>query len=571
MAENTRFSQMNLWERAWDRQGRLEQIKARWNDQRDEVVELTRPDLYVDTDQRGHFVGSDIVEGTAPWAVRTMALGFQGNLVSQNIDWRRSKISGQEGVDNTNQWLQDVDKVMLNAYDTSNYYEVLPKYILDGLSVGSPVMLSETDDEGRVVYVVPHYAENFLWRDMFGNDLGYHRRYKMTALEALERFGMDDLSEQIKQSLRNGDHYTEYEFLQVIYNRKDPILEGVEGERLPNSDWVQFYFQQKTDNQKNERSLLTDRYNSKPFSAWHYWRNAGETYARTPAWFAIFDIKGGDQVWRSMYVGAEQGVDPPMWCPDGMRALLSMLPGARNYAGPQAFPNRPESLLQGQDYTRGLDFAQRVNAAIERWFMTDLFRALNKLALGPERKAPPTAFQIQQMIGENAVLLGPGVQSFVSGLLETQDERMLEIQATPTFNQFGEFQPYGNIPEPPASVLSGEGELKVEFTGPLAIAQKQFLVGRQIQDNLASVGPLIEMNPDLMAKIRGPETVEYILEQGNFPQFLIVPQDEYEIQQAQKDRQREIMAMVEAGVEVSQIAKNLGDEVDPNSVLAQLA
>lgn len=565
---------MTLRERAWDRQGRLESIRTRFDDQRDDVVELTRPDLYTEQDERGKFLGSDIVEGTPPWSARIMALGMQGNLVSQNIEWRRSQMEQKKfkGDDETNQWLQDMDDVMLSEYNRSNYYDVLPKYILDGVTVGSPVMLSEVDDDDKVVYVVPHYTENFLWRDQFGNDLGYHRKYQMTALQAMQRFGREKLSRVIRTALDNGNHYAEYWFLQVIYSRRDPILEGLEGERIPNSEWVQFYFEQKIEDAEKGKSLKTSPYQSKPFAAWHYWRNPFETYARTPGWFAIHDIKGGQQAWETMYVAAEMNVRSPQWIPDEMRAAFSMLPGAKNYAAANVFQSVPQSLASHVNYPTGMDFADRVNRSVERWFMVDLFRMLNKLSLGPERKAPPTAFQIQQMIGENAVLLGPGVQSFVNGLLKTQDERMLEIQSRPRFNDFGEFEEFGSIPTPPDRVLNeSDGKIDTEFVGPLAIAQKQFLVGRQIQDNLAGIGPLIELNPDWLNKIKGPELIEFMLEQGRFPQHLIVPQDEYELRQQAIDRQRQLQQLIESGADASKIVKELSGEVSEDSVLAQLS
>jgi hypothetical protein len=562
---------MNIFQRAWDRQGRLESIRTRWDDQMDDVVELTRPDLYEDIDERGQFQGSDIVEGTAPHAARTMALGFQGNLVNQNIEWRRTRMQDKKwnGNDELNKWLQDTDEVFTSFYNRSNYYTVLPKYILTGLTVGSPVLLSEQDDKGDIVFVMPHYKENYLWRDHWGHDLGYHRRYKMTLLQAMQKFGKSKLSQVSQTALENGRHYEEAEFLQCIYSKDDPILEGVEN--VPNSPWVQFYFEAKKDEGTKEKPLMVDRYNSKPFSAWHYWRNDFETYARTPAWFAIYDIKGGQQVWESMYVEAEMKVRPPMWVPDTMRALFSMLPGARNYADANTFAQIPQALGQAGDYGKGLDFAERVNHAIERHFMTDLFQMLHKLALGPERKAPPTAYQIQQMIGEKAVLLGPGVQSFVNELLRPQDERLLEILSRPTFNGFGEFMPSGEIPEPPAVYLEEtDGDLATEFVGPLAIAEKDFLIGRQILGALAEVAPLIEQDPDLVYKLRLPETVEYILEQKNYPQHLIVPQDEYEIIQAKLEEQRRLKDMIESGVDLSQMTKNMGGEVKEGSLLDRL-
>ena len=175
------------------------------------------------------------------------------------------------------------------------------------------------------------------------------------------------------------------------------------------------------------------------------------------------------------------------------------------------------------------------------------------------------------MIGENSILLGPGVQSFVRGLLRAQDDRMIEIQSQPRFNAAGEFQPSGALPEPPDIVLNeSDGRVSTEFVGPFAISQKEFLVGRQIQGNLANISLLIEANPDWLGKIRGPETIEFILEQGRFPQFLIVPKDEYELRQQAIDQQRQMEQLIESGADPSKIASELGKEVDESSILAQL-
>jgi len=567
----TRFEDMTLYDRAWDRQGRLESIRTRWDDERDDVVELTRPDLYRKEDERGQFLGSSIMEGTAPWALRIMALGFQGSLVNQNMQWRESQMEDKrfKGVDEVNKWLQDVDEEMGSDYARSNYYDILPKYTLDGLSIGSPVMLSERDDDEIMVYIVPHYTENYLWRDQFGNDLGYHRKYKMTALQAMQKFGKDNLSQVTRTALENGNHWDEFTFLQVIYSSRDPILQGIKDERIPNSPWVQFYFQENTQGDEDKKALKADRWRTKPFAAWHYWREGFETYSRTPATFAIHDIKGGQQQWESMHIASEKTVRPAWWLDEAMRGILSFLPDAKNYADAQTYMRPPIPMHQGIKLAEGLQFAERTNKAIERWFMVPMFQAINRFAA--EHKQPPTAFQVQQMIGENALLLGPGVGSYVNGLLKPQDDRLFELKAERDFDDFGNYREFGSIPQPPDIILNeSDGKLQTEFIGPLTIAQKQFLVSRNVQDNLAQVAPLIEMNPDWIDKIKGPEIIEYILEQGNMPQQLITPQDEYELMQENKARKRAIQELLASGADLSKIVSELGDEIDKNSPLAAL-
>ena len=121
---------------------RLEQVKAKYsqfNTARDEIVKNFRPDLGIDTDpgKRGVFFGNEIYEGTAPWAIRVMATGFQGNLVSKSIDWLLYKMEMNElnGIDEIDGWLQDIKEHMTGVYRRSNFYDVQPQFTLNSLTV----------------------------------------------------------------------------------------------------------------------------------------------------------------------------------------------------------------------------------------------------------------------------------------------------------------------------------------------------------------------------------------------------------------------------------------------------
>jgi len=167
----TSYGQQSLYERVMGRQSQLESKRTPWDSQRQAIAEAFRADL---TDEsltgidEGAFRGEDIIEGSGPYAAGVMARCFQGSLCGPSINWIRHVTSQLElkGNDVLNKWLQDFDDHMRATYRKSNFYDVMPSYTLDGVTVGTPVVIIEEDvNNGINICTVPHYTENYLWLD----------------------------------------------------------------------------------------------------------------------------------------------------------------------------------------------------------------------------------------------------------------------------------------------------------------------------------------------------------------------------------------------------------------------
>ena len=568
----TAWKEKNLWERIVDRQGRLESVRSVWDPQREDIVEFVRPDLNVTIDDKGKFVGSNIYEGTPEWAARTMARGFQGNMVSQSVEWIRHVMPEPflKGVDEVNKWLQEFTEHMLSVYKNSNYYSIMPLYTLGGITIGSPVIISEEDlKTGKIHCTVPHYTENYLSRNWLGEDDVYHRKFKKTAKEAADEFDKKDLSQPLNNALENGSHYELFEFIQVICSVDDLIFKDLknttdkpakdETAMIRNRPWMSYYIQTEVEEEAKKKPLVSKGYFSKPFSSWHYQRNENETYARTPAWFAIHDIKMDQQMWKEMLEGSQRSTKPSWWAMANMRGVLRTLPGSKNWAQTsQDYDRPPVPLKQQFDYQIGVEVHDRTKMAIERHFHIDLFKMLTSLL--DEKKAPPTATQIVGMMGEKAILLSAGVESYEGGLLEEQDTRFIEIEDRA-----------GRLPEPPDVVLEySEGKINPEFVGPLAQAQRVHYTIRKIHNALGAVDPIFERFPDSINKVKPEVLVELILEETGLPQDAIRNDDEYQkmieaIRQAQ-----EMERMIESGKTLAEGVSKLQGPTDKTSPLAQV-
>lgn len=562
------YDDLSLYKRITDRDGKMEKERDSFNAQRKTICENFRYDLSSTLDDKGNFIGTDIIEGTGPWALDVMTRGFISSMVGRHIAWIRYGMRERffKGMDEVNRWLQALEEQMYWAYRTSNYYDILPNYVKDGLSIGSPVMIADEDvKSGRTIFTIPHYTENFVSQNWFGEDDVYHRsgKWKINVKQLFEKFKEEDLPDNVKLDMQQGRHFTsEKELIMAIYQKDDPIFNNLkeeDGKYKPTAEWMQYYILKETDPDK-ERPLLVKPYFSKPFSCWHYHRNENECYARTPAWAAIFDTRGSNSAWRTVFEIGEYAARPAMWMMANQKGRVRFAPAGNNYARtPEDYQRPPVPIDKGSNYQAAMDFLDRVGENIKRHFHVPLFQMINNYY--KTHQQPPTAYEIFVRKSEDTAQLIPAVQTFESGVLKTNDDRLMDIEGRA-----------GRLPPPPQIVLDySSGMVDPQFTGPLSMAQKMYLGAQRVQQGLMAAAPIFEIWPQTKYKVRASMLVEKVLEDMNFPQDEIVPEEEYQeimnqiAQAEQQDRQLE--QFERAAKAVPSISK----DVEPDSPIAALA
>ncbi len=567
------YSDKTLYKRIIDRDNKLETERNPYDQQRKVIVENFRYDLTVDTEKVGAFAGSEIIEGTGPFSLDIMTRGFNGNMVGRNIKWLRYHMRDLifKGNDNVNQYLQNLGDQMYWAYRNSNYYDILPNFIKDGLSVGSPVTIADEDvATGRTIFTVPHYTENFLAHSWLGEDDVYHRSgdWKMNVKQLFEKFDKNDLGQTLQTAMDNGQHFTtEVELIMAIYHRDDPIFKDLKEEDKkykPTHPWMQYYILKKADPTK-EYPLSAKGYFSKPFSSWHYNRLDNESYARTPAWYAIFDTKGNNAAWSTAFEIGESEARPPMWMMQNMKGRMRFAPGGNNYAlTPEDYARPPVPLRKGSNYAVNMDFIGKIGFNVERHFEVKLFQMIEQY--NREHKQPPTAFQIFQMQGENASQLVPAVETFENGLLRTNDERLMDIE-----------ERAGRLPPIPNEILEYAAANKLksvsidpQFTWPLSISQRMHLGLQRIHQALAAAEPIFEVWPETKLKVRASILVEQVLEDMNFPQDALVGEDEYQERIAEMAALEAEDRQLDQAERIAKSIPSVSKDVEPDSPLAQL-
>jgi hypothetical protein len=568
-----------------------------------EVVEYLRPDLTGDTDADiGKLMGTNIVEGTAHFDAAVMAKWFMGNLVGPALHWIRYRMEERRyhGDDEMNAFLQRLADFMLEqvyAHPRSNFYEVNGPFVLDGLTTGSPVMLTEWDAaKQRNVCMLPHYTENYLMRDWFGDDVAYHREFRMTNFQAMQAFGVRDesghkdyavLPAEIRSEIKQGDYLAKHHYLMCIAQAGDRIFEDLQPQfQIPlTRPWMQLWFARDASQPEDKKPLnyqparragelllrgdgsqinmptSSPGFWSRPFNPWHYNRLPHETYSRTPGWYSLPDVKGLDAAWRTVHETAQQAATPATMAVESLKTKLKLGAKGVTWIPDANWDKKPETFQRQAQYSWAMDFVDRRNDMVGRHFFRDMARMIDTYSR--EHTQPPTAYQLSQMISETLVLIGPAITSYAGPALQNIDDQFMESQLGT-----GRLMSETN---PPDELFESSGGVAPVFTGPLLQGLRQAMLSKRIETPLMMAGPIFETAPESKQAVRWTDLVERILEGGDFPQDVIVPKEEREAAIAAIRAQQAQQQMIANMGEMANMVPQLQGETPDNSPLKAIS
>jgi hypothetical protein len=580
---NLAYAVQGLYRRIVERHAQYVQRRRQYDAQRNTVVELLRPDLVkgeVGDKDEGGFTTGPIIEGTGPYAALVWQRGFMGNILSRKSDWFRDKVKEPppatgvkfDGNDEVNQWLQDIDDQMTAAYRRSTYYDVMPQFILDGGTVGSPVMLFQHDiANDRMICQVPDYAAVWLDKDIFGRDNCLHVKREWNALDAAEFFGEEQLPDAIKHQLENGNHYTKTEYLQVIYGAGDRIYKDLpEGESVPQTHpWLEHYICLGAQGPQEEKVMTPlnkgPGYFVRPFSTWHYRRNDHEVYSKAMGWWSIPDIRGNNAMWEAMFGEAEYSLLPATWALGSQRGRLQVFPGGENWAeGARDWEQKPEFLEKPTRPQVAWEFMDRLMGNVRRWFHYDLWLMINQKM--DQKAQAETAYGLMRAELERTTQLAPQVEEFENQVLAHTHNIFMEAERTADLDNS-----WGRLPEPPDIVKEyaedSDDQITPEFIGPLSMAQNQVRGVEKFYKGVAVAELVAEKAPMTIHKVKWEEALEDALEALDFKQKHIRSAEEYDAVVQGIEQRAMQQQLAEMAPKVAQAAKNLQGETKKGSPL----
>ncbi len=505
---------------------------------------------------RGTRRDKKILNSTAVRAHRIMAAGMHSGLTSPARPWfrlgTRDKALAQRY--DVRRWLDEVQRRMYAVYQASNFYNTLHAIYaeLGGFGTGAMLMLEDYHDIIRCRdFTAGEYALGT------GPDRRVNALYRtvwMTALQMVEEFGQDAVSDRVRRLAETKPEEWVYFYHTIEPNDGRIDLPGTAGRA-----YRDIYWEPVVGPAEQDRFLRVSGWYERPFMA-PRWDVAGaDVYGHGPGDVAIGDAKMLMRQEEDKLAGLDRVVNPPLAVPADRRAEdVNVLPGGVTFYN-EAAQTRPGPLYQVALPLQELQAA--INATeedINQAFFVDMFIML---AMSDRRQI--TAREVAERHEEKLLMLGPVLDRLQNELLDPAIERCFSIMSRLTL---AGGEPL--IPPPPAS-LEGE-EIQVEYVSILAQAQK--MVGATSIEQFAGfVGNLAGVKPNVLDKIDFDEIVDQYGDVLGVPAAIIVPDEEVAKVRAVRAREETAAKATQAAAMAAEGAKTLSQaKTDENNVLTAL-
>jgi hypothetical protein len=510
---------------------------------------LTTEDIEDDNTTADKYV--KVLNATPLFAKRSLASGLIGNLTSPTSKWFQLTIRDDELKDlhSVRKYFYDVREVLLEIFSISNFYGSIHS-IYDELGVfGTACMLIEEDFKNvircRPFTIGEYYLAN-------GSDLtpqSLFRQYSMTVRQLVEEYGIDKVSERVKQLYERNNAEERIKVIACIQPR-------VQGDKAVITDNTMPYESVHFEADSVEGKFLrVCGYKEKPFMSPRWDVTATDVYGTgQPGDASLGDAKMLQKEEELKLKGLSKEVDPPVLAPTSMKnKVISQVPGGVTYADntePGSQGIRPIADIQINISPIAQDI-QNTEYRIKLAFFNDLFQTV----LGESKRM--TATEVDQRRAESLTLLSPTVNRIQAEVLENSIERT-----------FGIAHRLGLLPEAPPEL---EGRtLEIEYVSVLAQAQ-QVVSTQSIEQVLSFAGNLAGIKPEIMDGIDTDEALKQYAKDYGVPPVIMKDKqqiDEMRQARAQQMAQMQQQEQMAQGVESAKLLSET--QVGDNNALEEL-
>jgi len=490
----------------------------------DEIVDEMFPFRWGGWDrkeQRGTRSQNKIYNSYPLQMLNIMADGIQGHMVSDSFRWMTPYLSRQQSGPVVRKYLQDVEDQFYWEFQRSNFYEAINEYLQDGGAIGTAHMYGqESSDASRVVFKVMHPREVWIAENFDGVVDTHYREFYLTLKQIVEKFGIYHPS--IQNAVENKQWTEEYKFVHVVKPRL-----GMNGDAPETRPFASIYA-----DVTNNVIVKESGYFVNPYATWRWKKLSHEVYGRSPAWEALRDIKQLNEMSKTLLAAGQRHSDPPMFVPAEMRNEFDRRAGSLNY---YQDPNRiPFALTERSNFPIGQEREEMKQRIVREAFKVDFFLMLQQA----EREM--TATEIIEKQNEKVAILGAVIGRFQTEALNPIIDIVFDISSRA-----------GRMPEVPDEVveLFGGAKIDVDYTGPLAQAQKRLRV-QGTQAALQSALVYAQFDQTILDRFKFDTVAKDIAEAYGMRQEAI--RTDAEVKKLQMERQKLQMAQMQLDAQESQ-------------------
>ena len=528
------------------RHRKLKAARRTWEQTWQELAEVLLPrraDFTVETTVDGERRTDNIYDSVPMQARRSLASAIDSLMMPRNVQWfhvrpRNEDLTADEEV---MRWSELVSKRMFNAIYSkeARFIQRSGEIINDLVTFGTGVIfIGETKRPGNLLFRSFHLRDTLICESSEGVVDTVMITMKLSARQAEQRFGEENLGEKVRDALRTGKTDQTFDYLWVVQPREDADRTKLGAMNMP---WASVVIEIDSEKKVRESGFMEF-----PFAVPRWDTTSGEVYGRSPGMLALPDAETLQAMGKTLLVAGQRATDPPLWVlGDGLMSAARTFPGGITYidgAVARQFGRVPVGELQT---SAQIPVGREMQNDLREQIWGAFFRNVLQLPVNAPRM---TATEIIERKEEMLRSVGP-----VFGQLET------DYPAVLTERVFGIMFRAGAFPPPPEALLGQDIDFR--FESPILRAKNQIeTVGLARQ--LETLALLIQSQPEMMDNFDGDAIARATPLAGGFPHTWLVPVE-------QRDAQRQARAEAQQAQQMAEMANQIGGAVGKVAPLLQ--
>ncbi|WP_342753744.1 portal protein [Pantoea sp. MBD-2R] len=532
-------SQEELIKQVMRDQHSMEQSRKTWEQHWEEVAErcLPRASGFSKKKQDGSKRSEKAIDSTPILALERFAAAVESVVTPRTQMWHGLQNERFADDNEVQEYFEECTRILFRVrYSPAANFanQMSENYVSQGAFGNGCIFVDELPGKGTR-YICYPLQEIYFEENYQGIVDLVHRKFTLTARQAVQQFGKDALPDNIQRAAENTP-MERYDFLHRVGPNDN--VRYVNGEPVPGPDgmpWSSLYI-----SVSGNKIVRKGGYHTMPYCIGRYYKSPGETYGRGPGMTALPDIKVLNEMNKETLIGAQLANRPPVLvADDGALDAFSLVPGSINSGAVSAQGNALAIPFNvGAQPQLGMEMMEQKRQLINDVFLVTLFQIL-------VQNTEMTATEAMLRAQEKGQLLAPTMGRIMSEQLGPMIEREVDICAR-----------MGLFPDPPQQLIDAGAEFDIDYKSPL-IRMQRADEGTGIAQTLQVAASLAQSDPKIMGLFKMGDILREFGDINGMPKSLIMDADEEAQMQAQQIQQQQLQNVLQSAQPLAQAADSL--------------
>lgn len=478
---------------------------------------------------------TELLDHTAGINAEDLAAALVDGLSPPDREWKKIELKDKDLMENAEvkQYLSLVNKKIDSHLHEVGAYNIFQDVYEELVVFGTGPMFIDSDPVDIASYHSFTAGEYYIAENSKGRVDYWARRYVDTVDNVIEKFGIDNVSERVK-NMEDKEGYVNINLIHVVEVNRDRKKGKLDSK---NKKYISTYFEASSSD--DEKPLRQSGYDEFPLTVPRYRKVGSEVYGQSPSMRALGLAKMNNDMQEDVLAASEAMANPGLAL-DKRLDGQDVGPNSISYYDAAEGPALIQNVSNVQyDINSNLLVQEQNREAIRTILKSNLFNAISNID-----RTNMTATEVAQRVAEAIKRLVSVVARLNSEFLRPMIERvyLLHLQA-------------GAFPEPP-EIIAGL-DLEIVFISSLSQAQQAQGI-TSIEQIIDLVRRLAEIDPTILDKFNADEALDNVARMSGVEPDVVRTDEEVNTIRAERKADLERQQTAESLAQMADSAQKLG-------------